>query len=97
MYTARWNGAIIAQSSKTVEVEGNQYFPLEDVTPGILSDSSRTSVCPWKGTANYYHVTVDGKENSDAAWTYRTPSDAAAEIKNRVAFWRGVEVQSSPE
>lgn len=92
MYEARWNGAIIARSDRTVEVEGNQYFPLEDVMPGVLIDSAHTSVCPWKGTANYYSVTVDGNKNTDAAWTYRTPSDAAAEIKDRVAFWKGVQV-----
>jgi uncharacterized protein (DUF427 family) len=95
MYTATWNGKVIAQSDNTVEVEGNQYFPLEDVTEGVLSDSVLTSVCPWKGTANYYHLNVDGEQNKDAAWTYRTPKDAAKEITNRVAFWRGVEVTSS--
>lgn len=95
MYTARWNGQVIAQSDNTVEVEGNQYFPLEDVVEGVLSHSEHTSVCPWKGTANYYHVNVEGQTNKDAAWTYRTPSDAAAQIKDRVAFWRGVEVVSS--
>lgn len=92
MVKALWNGKVIAESDDTVEVEGNQYFPLSAVAEGVLTDSDRTSVCHWKGTANYYHVNVDGAVNADAAWTYRTPSEAAAQIKDRVAFWRGVEV-----
>lgn len=94
MAKALWNGKVIAESSDTVEVEGNQYFPLGDVVEGVLTDSERTSVCAWKGKANYYHVNVDGEVNSDAAWTYREPSDAAAQIRDHVAFWNGVEVVS---
>lgn len=94
MVKAIWNGQVIAESNDTVEVEGNQYFPLESVASGVLSDSERTSVCHWKGTANYHHVNVDGKVNTDAAWTYRHPSEAAKEIRDRVAFWHGVEVVS---
>lgn len=92
MFKAMWNGKVIAESNDTVEVEGNQYFPLDSVAPGVLTNSDRTSVCHWKGTANYYDVNVDGKVNSDAAWTYRNPSEAAKEIRDHVAFWHGVEV-----
>jgi len=93
MTTAIWNGKIIAQSDDTVVVEGNHYFPREAVDPGVLSDSKTTSVCPWKGTANYHSLTVDGKTNPDAAWYYAEPKSAAAEIKDRIAFWKGVEVR----
>lgn len=92
MVQARWNGAVIADSDDTVVVEGNHYFPRDAVGPAFLSDSAMTSVCPWKGTASYHHVTVDGRVNSDAAWYYPEPKDAAAEIRNRIAFWKGVEV-----
>lgn len=93
MTTATWNGKIIAQSDDTVVVEGNHYFPREAVDAGVLSDSKTTSVCPWKGTANYHSLTVDGKTNPDAAWYYADPKSAAAEIKDRIAFWKGVEVR----
>ena len=89
---AIWNGRLIAESEDTVVVENNHYFPLEAVKSDVLEPSSHTSVCPWKGTANYYHVVVDGRTNEDAAWYYAEPKDAASEIKGRVAFWRGVEV-----
>ncbi len=89
---AIWNGTVIAQSDDTVVVEGNHYFPLDAVTPGVLVESDTTSSCPWKGLANYYSLQVDGATNTDAVWTYRAPKDAAAEIQNRVAFWKGVEV-----
>ncbi|MCW2843418.1 MAG: hypothetical protein JWN22_1334 [Nocardioides sp.] len=91
MATARWNDTIIASSDDTVVVEGNHYFPLESVS-ATLVETSTTSVCPWKGTASYYSVEVDGKTNADAAWFYPTPKDAAAEIKGKVAFWKGVVV-----
>mgnify|MGYP003440040059 FL=1 len=91
MATAIWNGQIIAHSDDTVVVEGNHYFPKEAVT-ATLAPSSTTSVCPWKGTASYYSVEVDGDVNTDAAWYYPAPKDAAKEIKDRVAFWRGVTV-----
>ena len=95
MPKAIWNGAVIAQAddNEVHIVENNIYFPLSKVDPQYLSNSSRTSVCPWKGTANYYTLTVAGKINPDAAWTYRTPLNAAMEIAGHVAFWRGVEVQ----
>lgn len=92
MVEARWNGAVIAKSNDTVVVEGNHYFPLEAVDAGVLKPSATTSVCPWKGTAQYYSLVVDGAENRDAAWYYAEPKDAAKEIKGRVAFWKGVTV-----
>ena len=92
MATASWNGTTIAESDDTVVVEGNHYLPLESVTPGVLVESSRTSTCPWKGEASYYSLTVDGQTNSDAAWYYPEPKEAAAEIRGRVAFWKGVQV-----
>jgi uncharacterized protein (DUF427 family) len=95
MYVARWNGAVIAQSDETVEVEGNQYFPMESVVTEYLVDSATTSTCPWKGLANYYSLNVNGNVNTDAVWVYRTPKDAAKDIANHVAFWRGVEVSAS--
>lgn len=94
MVKAIWNGKVIAESNDTVVVENNHYFPLDSVAQGVLTNSDHTSICAWKGTANYYHVNVDGQVNTDAAWTYRTPSAAAEEIRDRVAFWRGVEVVS---
>lgn len=91
MATARWNDTIIASSDDTVVVEGNHYFPRGSVTATLL-DSAASSVCPWKGTATYYSVEVDGQVNADAAWTYPEPKDAATEIQGRIAFWKGVVV-----
>ena len=93
MTTATWNGKIIAQSDDTVVVEGNHYFPRASVDASVLVDSSTTSGCPWKGKANYHSLVVDGKTNADAAWYYADPKSAAAEIKDRIAFWKGVEVR----
>ncbi len=93
MTTATWNGAVIAQSDDTVVVEGNHYFPRDAVDPAVLTASATTSNCPWKGTASYHSLVVDGKENRDAAWFYADPKSAAAEIKDRIAFWKGVEVR----
>jgi uncharacterized protein (DUF427 family) len=92
MATATWNGTVIAQSNDTVVVEGNHYFPIASVTDGVLLESDHTSVCPWKGTAKYYTIDVDGQRNTDAAWYYPEPKEAAAEIEDRVAFWKGVTV-----
>ena len=92
MVTATWNDTVIARSDDTVVVENNHYFPLDAVTPGVLTPSDTTSVCPWKGTANYYSVVAGGKTNADAAWYYAEPKSAAAAIKGRVAFWKGVKV-----
>jgi uncharacterized protein (DUF427 family) len=95
MYTATWNGAVIAQSDKTIEIEGNQYFPMDSVESEFLVDSDTTSTCSWKGVANYYSLNVDGELNTDAVWVYREPKDAAKEIANHVAFWRGVTVSAA--
>lgn len=92
MAEARWNGRVIARSDDIVMVEGNTYFPLSAVDRSLLAPSETTSFCPWKGTANYYTLNVDGSENRDAVWYYADPKPAAAEIKGRVAFWKGVEV-----
>lgn len=90
---ATWNGTVLAESDDTVVVEGNHYFPLSSVKQDLLEPSDTHSVCPWKGTASYYLVRVDGETNADAAWFYPEPKDAAAEIKDRVAFWKGVTVE----
>ncbi len=92
---ATWNGTVIAESADTVVVEGNHYFPAESVKADLLEDSELTSVCPWKGTASYKTVVVDGERNPDAAWFYPAPKDEAKEIKDRFAFWKGVEVTDS--
>ena len=92
MVKAIWNGETIAESDNTVVVEGNHYFPRASVKAGVLTPSSRTSVCPWKGTAEYHSVQVGERENVDAAWYYADPKPAAAEIAGHVAFWKGVEV-----
>ena len=92
MVEARWNGEVIARSDDTVVVEGNHYFPPDSVYAALLKPSGTTTVCPWKGTAHYFHVVVDGEQNSDAAWYYPEPKPAAAEIRDRIAFWKGVQV-----
>ena len=93
MPKALWNGVVIADCETFEEVDGNIYFPLSSVRQKYLRDSVKTSVCPWKGSANYFSLVVDGAENPDAAWTYRTPKAAANNIKDHVAFWRGVAVK----
>ncbi|HNE88654.1 MAG TPA: DUF427 domain-containing protein, partial [Actinomycetota bacterium] len=87
---ATWNGAVLAESDATVIVEGNHYFPPDSLNREYFSDSDTHTVCPWKGTASYYSVTVDGQVNEDAAWVYPQPKEAASEIADHVAFWRGV-------
>ena len=89
---AIWNGQVIAESNKTINIEGNQYFPIESVNREFLRENETHTICPWKGTASYYDVVVDGKTNNDAAWFYATPSNLAERIVNHVAFWRGVKV-----
>lgn len=89
---AIWNGTIIAESDETIVIEGNHYFPETSINKEYFAPSETHTVCPWKGTASYYDVTVDGKTNKDAAWFYAEPKDEAKEIKNCVAFWKGVEV-----
>jgi uncharacterized protein (DUF427 family) len=89
---AIWNGEVVARSDDTVVVEGNHYFPAESVRGECLEQSATRTVCSWKGTASYYHVVARGERNRDAAWTYPEPSPAAARIRGRIAFWRGVEI-----
>jgi len=93
---ALWNGTVIADSDETVLVEGNCYFPVESVRPGVLTGSKTRSLCPWKGLAGYYDVTTRGSVNHDAAWTYRHPTPFARRIKGKVAFWQGVQVGPAP-
>lgn len=93
MVEARWNGAVIARSNDTIVVEGNHYFAREDVDAAVLRPSATTTRCPWKGEAHYYTLAVDGAENPNAAWYYPDPKPAAAEIRDRIAFWKGVEVR----
>lgn len=95
MVQAVWNGTVIAESDDTVIVEGNHYFPPSAVKADLLQPVDTTTVCPWKGTASYYDVVVDGERNAGAAWYYPDPKDAAAEIKDRIAFWRGVTVSAA--
>lgn len=92
MVQAVWNGAVIAESDKTVLVEGNHYFPRASVKAEYLIESQTKSTCPWKGVASYHSLSVDGQVNDNAAWYYPEPSPAAAEIKDYIAFWRGVAV-----
>lgn len=89
---AIWNGEVIAESDDTVIVEGNHYFPAHCVKQQYLMPSNTRTTCSWKGTAYYYNLLVDGNGNPDAAWYYPEPSEAAAQIKGRVAFWKGVQV-----
>jgi uncharacterized protein (DUF427 family) len=89
---ATWENAVLAESDRCVVVEGNQYFPPGSVHREHFQPSNTKTVCPWKGTASYYDIDVNGKVNRDAAWYYPDPSPAAKEIKDHVAFWRGVEV-----
>jgi uncharacterized protein (DUF427 family) len=89
---ATWNNTVLAQSDDTVVVEGNHYFPAESLHREHFRATDHHSVCPWKGTASYYDVLVGDAVNANAAWYYPAPKDAASEIKDRVAFWRGVEV-----
>ena len=93
MARAVWGGKVIAESNDTVVVEGNQYFPREAVARGFLKPSAHTSICPWKGTAHYFHVEVDGMRIDNAAWYYPEPKPAADNIKGRIAFWKGVRVE----
>lgn len=93
MVQAIWHDTVIAESDETVVVEGNHYFPPASVKQELLTAIDTTTVCPWKGTASYYDVVVDGATNAGAAWYYPEPKDAAAEIKDHVAFWKGVTVQ----
>lgn len=92
MTTASWQGVVIAESDDTVVVEGNHYFPAEAVRGEYLRPSDTTTVCGWKGTAGYYSLEVDGRTNPDAAWFYADPKPEAEHVRDRVAFWNGVEI-----
>lgn len=94
MRRAIWEGTVLAQSDRCVVVEGNQYFPPDSVRREYLIASDHTTVCPWKGTAHYYTIEVNGKRNENAAWYYPDPKDAAREILGHIAFWRGVRVET---
>ena len=89
---AIWKDQILAESDETVIVENNHYFPASSLSMDFFVPSDTTSHCPWKGEASYYSIVVNGEENNDAAWYYPEPKEAANEIKDHVAFWRGVEV-----
>ncbi len=91
---AIWNGEIIAQSDKIINLEGNKYFPAHTVKQAFLRKSETHTVCPWKGHASYYDLVVDSKINKDAAWYYPDPKPMASKIKDYVAFWKGVEIKS---
>ena len=93
MAKAIWNGVVIAESDRTQLVEGNHYFPATSVNKAYLKQSEHHTICPWKGQASYYTVVVAGKENKDAAWYYSNPKPAAKQIKDHIAFWRGVQVK----
>ena len=92
---ATWNGRVIADSDDTVVVEGNHYFPVDSLAREFFVESETVSTCPWKGTAHYYSLAVDGETNPDAAWYYAEPKPDAAEIKDRVAFWKGVRISEN--
>jgi uncharacterized protein (DUF427 family) len=93
MAKAIWNGAVIAESVQFELVEGNVYFPPGSVKREYMAESATHTTCPWKGEASYYSVLVNGQTNKDAAWYYPTPKDAAKNIKDHVAFWKGVVVE----
>ena len=90
---ATWNGITIAESDDTILLEGNHYFPADSIRHEHFKESGQHTHCPWKGEASYYDVAVDGAVNEAAAWYYPEPKEAAAKIKNRVAFWKGVVVE----
>ncbi|NNK81043.1 MAG: DUF427 domain-containing protein [Flavobacteriales bacterium] len=89
---AIWNGQLLAESNDTKVIEGNHYFPADSIKKEFFKDSDTHSVCPWKGTASYYSLVVNGEENKDAAWYYPQAKDMAKEIEGYIAFWKGVEV-----
>ena len=94
MPRATWNGVTLAESADTVVVEGNHYFPASALNRDYVRESDTHTVCPWKGTASYYTVEIAGERNEDAVWYYAEPKPEAEMVRNRVAFWKGVEVES---
>jgi len=91
---AIWNETVIAESKDTIVVENNHYFPKSSVKAEYLKESSTHTTCPWKGLASYYSLEAEGKENKDAAWYYPDPKPAADNIKNYIAFWKGVKIEN---
>jgi len=89
---AIWNNEVIAESDQTIIVENNHYFPQDSVKTDLLKTTDTHTTCPWKGVASYYTIEVNGQQNKDAAWYYPEPKLAASQIKNYVAFWKGVQV-----
>ena len=96
-YKAIYNDTVIAETSSTVLLEGNHYFPPESLHRQYFSDSTQRSHCPWKGQAHYYSITVDGQTNEAAAWYYPQASEKAKQIEGAIAFWKGVRVEESPD
>ncbi|HUA01622.1 MAG TPA: DUF427 domain-containing protein [Candidatus Aquilonibacter sp.] len=94
MTKATWNGAVLAESDGAVLIEGNHYFPKESVRNEFLRTSETHTICPWKGTASYHDIEVNGQRNRDAAWFYPDPKPAAAQIKDYIAFWKGVRIEA---
>lgn len=93
MYRAIWKNTVLAESNETVKLEGNHYFPPDTIKREFLKSSATHTTCGWKGVASYYNAVVDGEVNSDCAWFYPDPKDAAKEIAGHVAFWRGVVIE----
>lgn len=93
MPKAIWNGTVLAESDKCEVVENNQYFPADSINEQYFKDSNTHTTCPWKGTASYYTIEVDGQQNKDAAWYYPEAKDKAKNIEGYVAFWKGVKVE----
>jgi uncharacterized protein (DUF427 family) len=90
---ATWHGATLAESNDTVVVEGNHYFPARSINRAFFRESATHTICPWKGEASYYDISINGAVNKDSAWYYPEPKEAAANIKGRVAFWKGVAIE----
>ena len=87
------NGQVIAESDSTIKIEGNHYFPKNTIKAAFFKETPTQTICPWKGKASYYSIEVNGAVNEDAAWYYPDPKEAAVQIKNHVAFWKGVEIE----
>jgi uncharacterized protein (DUF427 family) len=92
MAKAIWQGKVLAESDKTILIEGNAYFPPDSIQGGYLKETDHHTTCPWKGEASYFDIEVDGNVNPNAAWVYKAPKEAAKEIKGYIAFWKGVAV-----
>jgi len=93
MAKATWKDEVIAESQNTIMIEGNHYFPPQDVRKEYLVESDHRSTCPWKGEAYYYHILINGEKNENAAWSYLQPKEKALQIKDHVAFWKGVTIE----